>query len=375
MQRFDRYMLSQLMVVFGFFALVLVMVYWVNASVSLFDELITDGHSAGIFLEFTLLSLPAVIAMVMPMAAFGAAVYVTNRMSNESEMTVLKASGLSPWRLARPVLVFGLLVALMATVLAHVLLPAASGKLRMRESEISASVSARLLHEGTFLHPARGVTFYIREITPEGELRDVYLSDRRTDGRVMTYTAENAYVLRDDAGTRLTMRTGLAQDLRLSDSTLSITNFSDLTYDISELVASGGTPRRRARQVPTLELLTQTDAVAAEVDDSPGEILQEAHNRFEQPLLCVVAALIGYATLMSASFSRFGVTKQVVGAIFLLVLVKLVESGVNTPVRANAALWPLIYLPSLTGIVIAGALLARAARNFRPGSAPAEASA
>ena len=100
MQRFDRYMLSQLMVVFGFFALVLVMVYWLNRSVGLFDELIANGHTAGIFLEFTLLALPGVVAIVLPMAAFGAAVYVTNRMSNESELTVLQATGLSPWRLA-----------------------------------------------------------------------------------------------------------------------------------------------------------------------------------------------------------------------------------------------------------------------------------
>ncbi len=368
-------MLSQLMVVFGFFALVLVMVYWVNASVSLFDELITDGHSAGIFAEFTLLSLPSVIAMVMPMAAFGAAVYVTNRMSNESEMTVMKAIGLSPWRLARPVLIFGVLVAIMASVLAHVLVPAAASKLRLRESEISASVSARLLHEGTFLHPARGVTFYIREITTDGELRDVYLSDRRTEGRVFTYTAENAYVLRDEAGTRLTMRTGIAQDLRLSDQALSTTDFSDLTYDISALVAPGGAPGRRARGISTFELLTRTDAVATELDDPSGEILQEAHERFAQPLLCIVAALIGYASLMSASFSRFGVTRQIVGAIFLLVLVKLVESAVNTPVRNSAALWPLVYLPGLAGLGIAVGLLMRAARNFRPGCAPSEAPA
>ena len=365
MQRFDRYMLSQLMVVFGFFALVLVMVYWVNASVLLFDELITDGHSARIFLEFSLLSLPGVIALVLPMAAFGAAVYVTNRMSNESEMTVLQAGGVSPWRLGRPVLVFGLLIALMMSVLTHALVPASATQLREREREISESVAARLLHEGTFLHPARGVTFYIREITDNGELRDVYLSDRRSDDRTVTYTAETAYVTRDDGGPKLTMRSGLAQELRTSDQTLSTTNFSDLTYDISGLVTSGGPERRRARQVPTLELLTQTQAVAEEVNDSVGEVLEEAHNRFQMPLLCVVAALIGYAALMTGTFSRFGVTRQIVGAIFLLVLVKLVESAITDPVRSNPMLWPLIYLPSLVGFAMAAVLLWRAARPFR----------
>jgi lipopolysaccharide export system permease protein len=368
-QRFDRYMLSQLMVVFGFFALVLVMVYWLNRSVGLFDELIANGHTAGIFLEFTLLALPGVVAIVLPMAAFGAAVYVTNRMSNESELTVLQASGLSPWRLARPVLVFGAIIGAMMAILSHVLVPASIGQLRERESEISGSVSARLLHEGTFLHPTRGVTFYIRDITPEGELRDVFLSDRRDPDRAIAYTAQSAYVLRDDEGPKLTMRSGLAQTLRAEDQTLSTTDFENLTYDISGLVTQNGPPRRRARQISTWELLTDTEAVADEVNDSVGEVLEEAHMRFEQPLLCVVAALIGYAALMTGGFSRFGVTRQIVGAIFLLVFIKIVESIVTTPVRADGALWPLIYLPSVVGLIIAGVLLRRSSRSFRPGRA------
>ena len=50
------------MVVFGFFALVLVAVYWVNKAVAVFDQLVSDGHSVRVVMEFTALSLPAVIA-------------------------------------------------------------------------------------------------------------------------------------------------------------------------------------------------------------------------------------------------------------------------------------------------------------------------
>ena len=56
------------MVLFGFFALVLVSVYWVNQAVILFEQLISDGHSAGVFLEFTALSLPGTIARVLPLS-------------------------------------------------------------------------------------------------------------------------------------------------------------------------------------------------------------------------------------------------------------------------------------------------------------------
>ena len=54
--RFDRYLLSQLLALFGFFSLVLVAVYWVNRAVGLFEQLIGDGQSALVCLEFSVLT-------------------------------------------------------------------------------------------------------------------------------------------------------------------------------------------------------------------------------------------------------------------------------------------------------------------------------
>ena len=99
--RIDRYLLSQFLQFFGFFALVLVGVYWINKAVDLFDQLIGDGQSALVFLEFSLLTLPTVIKLVLPVAAFVATVYGTNRLITESELVVMQATGYSGFRLAR----------------------------------------------------------------------------------------------------------------------------------------------------------------------------------------------------------------------------------------------------------------------------------
>jgi lipopolysaccharide export system permease protein len=364
------------MVVFGFFALVLVLVYWVNKAVTIFDQLVSDGHSVGVVAEFTALSLPAVVAMVLPLAAFAAAVYVTNRMTSDSELTVVQATGYSPWRMARPVLIFGVLVAIMMSLLTHVLVPKSLEQLRIREKALTGSLSAQLLRDGVFLHPIAGVTFYIRDITLEGELRDVVLSDRRSAGRDVLYTSERAYLLRDDEGPKLVMLSGMAQTLDLADRRLSTTNFSDLIYDVSGLVDASVPTKRRLNYMSTWELLTRPEASAEEARDSLGEALEEGHTRFQLPLLAVVAALMGFSALRVGGFSRFGVTRQIVFAIALLVVVKLVESAVTDPVRGNPALWPLVYLPSLVGLVMVVTLLWQAARPFRPRrSARAEAAA
>ncbi|PKQ14101.1 MAG: LPS export ABC transporter permease LptF [Alphaproteobacteria bacterium HGW-Alphaproteobacteria-1] len=350
-------MLSQLMVLFGFFALVLVSILWINKAVRMFDKLIGDGQPAWVFLEFTALTLPTVIGGMLPIAAFAAAVYVVHRLSSESELTVIQATGYSPFRLGRAVLVFGVIVALMMSLLAHMLIPNSLSQLRLRESEISANVAARLLSEGEFLHPAPGITFYIRQITLEGELRDVFLSDRRDPDRALTYTSSRAYLVADGAGSRLVMVSGLAQTLRISDPRLFVTHFDDFSYDITSLLSRSGINLNKVTFAGTPELLRDPGGIAERTGASPGEVMVELHSRFTAALMCVVAALVGFSTLMVGSYNRLGVWRQVLVAFGLLVGVEVARSASLGPVISNAALWPLLYLPVLAGIALSLVLL------------------
>ena len=65
------------------FTLVFALVMWINRAATLFDELVTDGHSAKVFLEFSVLGVTNGLSMVLPVSAFAATVYVTSRLSNE----------------------------------------------------------------------------------------------------------------------------------------------------------------------------------------------------------------------------------------------------------------------------------------------------
>ena len=358
MTRFDRYMLSQFMVLFGFFALVLVSIFWINKAVRMFDRLIGDGQPAWVFLEFTALTLPGVIGVVLPIAAFAATVYVTNRLSTESELTVVQATGYSSWRLMRPVLVFGTLIAVMMSLLTHVLIPESLSQLRLRQDEVSQNITAKLLTEGEFLHPAPGITFYIREITPDGELLNVFMSDRRDDENPVTYTSQRAYLIQDpEGGTKLLMVDGLAQNVRRDGNRLFTTHFADFTYDISTLVASDATSFDKVTFAGTMDMIRDPQAVAERTSSTESQVIYELNSRFSQPLVCIVAAMIGFASLLLGNFSRFGVWRQILLAFTLLVLVKLAESRVSGLVLGNAALWPLMYFPAVLGALMTACLL------------------
>lgn len=361
MAKFDRYMLSQLLVMFGFFALVLVSIFWINRAVILFDRLIGDGQTALVFLEFTALGLPRLIATVLPIATFAAAVYVTNRMTSDSELTVLQATGSSPWALARAVLVFGACVALFMATLSNFLVPMATAQLKEREQEIAQNVTARLLTEGTFLHPTEAVTFYTRIIDTDGVLRDVFLSDRRNPEMDIIYTASEAYLLRNGDATTLIMVDGLAQRMERMDLHLSTAKFADFSFDISSLVKSDVVAETRISNLTTPDLLRNWDTVQETSGRSAGAVMEELHARFAQPLFCIIAAIVGFSTLLIGGFSRFGVWREIVIAFGLLIFLDGLRGTLSSQVVRSAALWPLLYVPSLIGGGLAGLMLLHAA--------------
>jgi len=234
-------------------------------------------------------------------------------MTTESELVVVQATGYSPFRMARPVAYFGAFVFVLMSLLMHLLVPMASARLDARQAEIAQNVTARLLTPGTFLEPMDGLTFYIGDVAPQGELQDVYLTDLRDPARQITYTAAQAYLRRD-------------------------------------------------AQVPTIELLRASDALVAETGRTRARLIARAHDRVSQSLLAVVAALLGFSALIIGGFSRFGVWRQIVIAVFLIITVKAVETAGINAAREDASLWFAVYGGVVTGLIIVAILLFLAAR-------------
>lgn len=335
---------------FGFFALVLTLVYWINRAVILFDQLIANGQSAGTFLELTALALPEVIRIVLPIAAFAATVYAANRMASESELVVVQATGYSPLRLARAPMFFGVFVMAFVLVLSNALVPAAQRELTLRQAELSRNVTARLLTEGKFVHPAPGMTFYVREITPEGELRDVFMSDNRNPANRVTYTASVALLIRADTGPKLVMYDGMAQTLNVPRKVLTTTVFSDFAFDIGALVNGSLGVKYGLSAQRTGALLNPSDELLAELGRSKARLQQVAHERFSQALLAPAAVLIGFGALLLGGFSRFGLWRQIIGAIVLLIVVKSIDNTMIDAARRKEGAWVLQYIAPLIGM-------------------------
>ncbi len=353
---------------FGFFSLVLVSVYWVNQAARLFDSLIADGQNVSVFLEFSALTLPWIVQLILPVSAFVATLYIFNRMIGESELVVLQTAGLSAFRLLRPVFFFGLLMALLVGALGNVLAPTARAQFIDRQDEVRDDLTGRFLRAGEFIHPTDGLTVYIREITELGEFRDLFLQDASNRGVEVTYSATNALLVRSPTGPRLVMFDGLAQTLDLETGRLATVSFSDFTYDVGALIDSGDFRQVDVRELPT-PLLLSADAPMADALNIPlAHMVFEGHDRIAQSLFVIFVPLIGAASLMLGSFSRFGVWRQILVAVLLVLPMQIVRNAGESAVRADADAWPLTYAqPAIAALVAAGmvALAMRRRKGWR----------
>lgn len=363
MTTFDRYLAGRLLVQFGFFALVLVAVYWVNRAIRLFDRLLADGSNVSVFLEFTALALPSVIVAVLPVAALVATLYGINRLATDSELIVAQTAGLSPWRLARPVAAFGVAVAVMVSILAHGLVPASRTALAERGREAREDVSARLLQEGEFLHPGPGVTVYVREITPEGELLGLYLQDRRDSGAPTTYTAERAFLVRGEAAPRLVMLRGQAQSLDPAARSLLTVSFDDFAFDLAELAGGGDGRRLDPRELSTPALLRADADARARTGDTRAALRQEGHARFAGALLAAALPVMALGMMLLGRYSRLGLWRQILAAVAVAVTAQMGVNATEGAARDDVDLMWAVYLPGLLVLAIGMAALAVSARG------------
>lgn len=372
LRRLDTYIFRQILGPFLFFVVVFTGVIWLTQSLRVIDTVVNNGQSARVFLEFTMLLLPMVFSIVLPVALFAAVLYAVNRLFTDSEIVVMLASGLSGTSILRAVSAISVLVMLVVFAITLYLMPTAQREMRDRITQIRGDVAAAFVREGAFLSPVRDVTVYLRETGSPGELFGVFVQDERDPEQVVTYTAERALLIRDVAGTRLVMFEGVAQSLDgANGNSLSILRFDQLSYDLTRFEATSAARARKPSELYLPALLSMTPERAGVRPVS--EFVAEAHEALSAPLYVLALPLLAVAFVISAGFRRQGFTGRIIMACIAGLGLRLSGLAAKNTAAASADLWPLLYAPPVLGVLLALWLLSgwRLTARRRPTTAPA----
>ncbi len=356
MTLFERYMLRSLLGPLAFFTLVLTGVVWLTQSLRVIDIVVNNGAGARVFLEFSALLLPVVLSIVLQLGALAAAVLTLQRLISDSEMIAVFASGASRLQVARPVIVFGIGVMAVLAVDTLYLMPTAAQVLRARMAEIRGDIAAGLIRDGRFLNPAPGLTVFIREITPGGELKGVMVHDARRPDAPVFYTARSGFLAQDSETPALILRDGRAQSLQDGER-LSILGFDSFAYDLSSFLKKNEARLPKPSERYFWELINP-DPKIANSTKARGKLLAEGHEQLSAPLYGLALPLIVAAVLFGAAHSRRGVAGAIAVAIVLGILVRVSGLAIKSALSSAPDLWPLMYAPPVLAIALSLVALA-----------------
>src|SRR3990167_5338985 len=104
MHLIDRYLFRQLLGPTVLATAALTAVALLSQSLSALDIIVSQRQSALVFAKVTLLAMPQLLNMVLPIAVFVAALVAMNRLHTEQEIVVCYAGGMSRWRGVSPAL-------------------------------------------------------------------------------------------------------------------------------------------------------------------------------------------------------------------------------------------------------------------------------
>lgn len=368
MTRLDRYIFRQLALALLSVTVGLAVLVWLTQSLRFIELVLDRGLSFLVFIELTGLLLPGFFAIILPITTFLVALFVYVRLASDRELVVMRAAGLSQWRLARPALALALLSAAACYALNLVVVPETQAAFRAWQFEIRNQLAAILVQEGVFSSVGDDLTVYARLRDRDGSLRGILVHDARERGAPVTILAESGRITPTPSGPRVTLENGQRQQVERvpppsgsppgtpPSTRLSVLSFSENTVDLAR-ASRGEESRYRNAQERSLRELLHPDPEERISERDLRRFRAEAHNRLASPLNALGFALVAMATALTGQFRRHGGGLRLFTGI--AVVVGLLAAGLmaaNLAARQNALI-PLVWVSAvLPGLVAAWVL-------------------
>ncbi|AEF01835.1 LPS export ABC transporter permease LptF [Alteromonas sp. KS69] len=218
----------------------------------------SDGDiPAGLVLGFLGLYAPILASLVLPISAYLGIMLAHGRLYVDSEMTVMRACGISEWYITRVMLFLSVLIMIVTGAITLYFAPmAAENEYQLREKArneagLSAIIPGRFQQTGN----AKAVIF-VHDIDTDDQLRRVFLSQNKTENgenQVQVVYAQTGQVASNPDGTRnLVLKQGVQYEGQQSQKSYRKVEFDEYQIQIADKPAEEA--RRKVSVLPTTEL-------------------------------------------------------------------------------------------------------------------------
>ena len=317
---------------------------------------LSRGMGLDAFLWLIVLAMPRLLPVLIPLSLCLALIFAYYRAQQDSELVVMRATGLSDWALARPAFLVCLLLTVANGAMTFYLSPEAFRTFKETQFLERHDLAALAIQPGRFNSLRADTMFYVRERGGTNVLRGILFYDERDPKQTQTWMAEYGALTSTPEGPRLVLRNGNVQQYDRESGQTNILYFEHYTLDLSVFAARLSDRGREVEERSMAELfqLTEEDVGEKQVR----ELRAEGHYRIATALFVVVITMVTVATMLVGPFSRRGQIWRVALAFGLCALILLGAFLMRSIVTRVPATTPLLYALVLLPCFIAAGLIA-----------------
>ncbi len=268
MSKLDRYISRQFLATLIFAIVAFAIIVVVVDLVEFLDKFIDRQVPKPIIVEYYLNYLPYIIVLILPIAVLLASLFSVGQMARYNELTAMQTSGISLYRIAMPLLIWGLLLSLFSLFFAEYVVPPTSARKFAIKREYIDRVSPQIFSRQTNINVLQGeydrtyIDYYDHQTkTAHNVMIQHYASGRlisRTDARRMVWKGRQ-WVLQDGFFRRFQGDREIVShfkekpfpdfpfiptDLQKAQKQPDEMNYQELRRFIQQIVRNGADPRR-----------------------------------------------------------------------------------------------------------------------------------
>lgn len=211
----SKYLLTTIVPYFAFSWLLLSVILFVQQASRYADIFFNVNIPSNLIWQLTLALIPNVIAFTCPMAMLVGTIIGLTKMQGDSELVVMRASGVGNFQIAAPILVLGILMSLFAFLVNLKGVPLASTLVRSVALQSAIKKLESPLEPGVFNSEVAGYTIYVRGGDIEsGRWQNIFIyNEDAKEGTLRLITSRNGRIDTTDQASELVLENAVSSTL------------------------------------------------------------------------------------------------------------------------------------------------------------------
>lgn len=280
----------------------LTILIWFSKSVIFIKYITENGVAVGQFFSLFALTLPQLLIIVIPISQFIASLLILNQIRQNNEVVALRASGLSNFKVAKPLIFFSFFLFCTCLAISFYAMPYANKKLRVMRTNIGNYHTSLHLQPKVFEY-INDFVLYAKERDAQNNLKGVFVSGKDESGESFTVAASLGKLNVTSSSVFLDMEDGFIQKFDSEKQKLDSLHFDQYLLYLNETSAKKASFRWKANERYFNELREPEEGVS---DNEKIKYELEIHERINYSMMPLVLTAIALFFMLSAGFRRGG---------------------------------------------------------------------